>query len=252
MQPSRFARPWDSPGKNTGGFLEWVAISFSNAWNWKVKVKSFSPVRLLETPWTAAHQAPPSMGFSRQEVMGPEVIILVFWMLSFKPAFSLPHFTVIKRLLSSSSLSAIRVVSSAYLRLLSWFQLMLHQHSLMNSAQTLNKQDDSRQPRGTLFLIWNWTLPPPPPVALRGKWLPLEGGPSSSGKVQVIRKWGLPPALTCAAGPHKGRCPSSSQAFRCPQCPWHSACILQTPSSQVTCPKRLIKRESEKNSFLSF
>ena len=47
--------------------LEWVAISFSNAWKWKVKVKSLSHVRLLETPWTAAYQAPPSMGFSRQE-----------------------------------------------------------------------------------------------------------------------------------------------------------------------------------------
>ena len=47
--------------------LEWVAISFSNAWKWKVKVKSLSRVRLLVTPWTAAHQAPPSLGFSRQE-----------------------------------------------------------------------------------------------------------------------------------------------------------------------------------------
>ena len=47
--------------------LEWVAISFSNAWKWKVKVKSLSRVGLLATPWTAAHQAPPSMGFSRQE-----------------------------------------------------------------------------------------------------------------------------------------------------------------------------------------
>ena len=46
---------------------EWVAISFSNAWKWKVKVKSLSRARLLATPWTAAHQAPPSMGFSRQE-----------------------------------------------------------------------------------------------------------------------------------------------------------------------------------------
>ena len=46
--------------------LEWVAISFSNAWKWKVKVKSLSPVRLLATPWTAAYQAPPSMGFSSQ------------------------------------------------------------------------------------------------------------------------------------------------------------------------------------------
>jgi len=46
--------------------LEWVAISFSNAWKWKMKVKSLSRVRLLATPWTAAHQAPLSMGFSRQ------------------------------------------------------------------------------------------------------------------------------------------------------------------------------------------
>ena len=47
--------------------LEWVAISLSNAWKWKVKVKSLSRVQLLATPWTAAHQAPLSMGFSRQE-----------------------------------------------------------------------------------------------------------------------------------------------------------------------------------------
>ena len=47
--------------------LEWVAISFSNAWKWKVKVRSLSRVWLLATPWTAAHQVPPSMGFSRQE-----------------------------------------------------------------------------------------------------------------------------------------------------------------------------------------
>ena len=47
--------------------LEWVAISFFNAWKWKVKVKSLSRVRLLATPWTAAYQAPPSIGFSRQE-----------------------------------------------------------------------------------------------------------------------------------------------------------------------------------------
>ena len=47
--------------------LEWVAISFSNAWKWKVKVKSLSRIRPLVTPWTAAYQAPPPMGFSRQE-----------------------------------------------------------------------------------------------------------------------------------------------------------------------------------------
>ena len=47
--------------------LEWVAISFSNAWKWKVKVKSLSRVRHFTTPWTAAHQAPLPMGFSSQE-----------------------------------------------------------------------------------------------------------------------------------------------------------------------------------------
>ena len=55
------------PGILQARTLEWVAISFSNAWKWKVKVKSLSCVRLFEIPWTAAHQAPPSMGFSRQE-----------------------------------------------------------------------------------------------------------------------------------------------------------------------------------------
>ena len=55
------------PGILQARTLEWVAISFSNAWKWKVKVKSFSCVRLLVTPWTAAYQAPPPMGFSRQE-----------------------------------------------------------------------------------------------------------------------------------------------------------------------------------------
>ena len=55
------------PGILQARTLEWVAISFSNAWKWKVKVKSLSQVRLLATPRTAAHQAPPSMGFSRQE-----------------------------------------------------------------------------------------------------------------------------------------------------------------------------------------
>ena len=55
------------PGILQARTLEWVAISFSNIWKWKVKVKSLSRVRLFTTPWTAAYQAPPSMGFSRQE-----------------------------------------------------------------------------------------------------------------------------------------------------------------------------------------
>ena len=55
------------PGILQARTMEWVAISFSNAWKWKVKVKSLSRVQLLATPWTAAYQAPPSTGFSRQE-----------------------------------------------------------------------------------------------------------------------------------------------------------------------------------------
>ena len=55
------------PGILQARTLEWVVISFSNAWKWKVKVKSLSRVWLFSTPWTAAYQAPPSMGFSRQE-----------------------------------------------------------------------------------------------------------------------------------------------------------------------------------------
>ena len=55
------------PGILQARTLEWVAIFFSSAWKWKVIVKSHSRVRLLATPWTAAHQAPPSTGFSRQE-----------------------------------------------------------------------------------------------------------------------------------------------------------------------------------------
>ena len=55
------------PGILQARTLEWVAISFSSAWKWKVKVKSLSCVRLFATPWTEAYQAPPSLGFSRKE-----------------------------------------------------------------------------------------------------------------------------------------------------------------------------------------
>ena len=55
------------PGTLQARTLEWVAISFSSLWKWKVKVKSLRCVQLFATPWAADHQAPPSMGFSRQE-----------------------------------------------------------------------------------------------------------------------------------------------------------------------------------------
>ena len=66
--PIDSSRPGSAvPGILQARTLEWVAIFFSNAWKWKVKVKSLSGVQLLATPWTAAYQAPLSMGFSRQE-----------------------------------------------------------------------------------------------------------------------------------------------------------------------------------------
>ena len=104
------------------------------------------------------------------KVMGPDAMILVFWMLSFKPTFLLSSFTFIKRLFSSSSLSAIRVVSSAYLRLLifhpaisistcvSW-GLAYH---MMYSAYKLNKQGDNIQAWRTPFPIWNQSVVPCP------------------------------------------------------------------------------------------
>ena len=68
------------PGILQARTLEWVAMSFSNAWKWKVKVKSLSHVRLLVTPWTAAYQVPPSMGVGchfllRQKHIKPFIVI---------------------------------------------------------------------------------------------------------------------------------------------------------------------------------
>ena len=99
--------------------------------------------------------------FICHEVMGRDVMILVFWMLSFKPVFSLSSFTFIKRLFHSSSLSAIRVVSSAYLRLLICLPAILilalassnSAYYMMHSAYKLNKQCDSIQPWRTPLRI---------------------------------------------------------------------------------------------------
>ena len=97
-------------------------------------------------------------------------MILVFWMLSFKPAFLLSSFTFIKKHFSSSSLSAIRVVSSAYLRLLIFLPAVLipayasssPAFLMMYSAYKLNKQGDNTQPWRTPFQIWNQSVVPCP------------------------------------------------------------------------------------------
>ena len=191
--------------------LQWVAISFSNAWKWKVK--SLSRVQPSVTPWTAAYQTPASMGFSRQqywsgillmsfnftaaktihsdfgaekikfvtvsivspsicyEVMGPDIMIFIFWMLRFKPDFFtllfLPHQ---EATYSSSSFSTIRVVSFAHLRLLIFLLAILipacasssPAFLTMYSAYKLNKQGDNIQPWCTPFPVWNKSVVPCP------------------------------------------------------------------------------------------
>ena len=100
------------------------------------------------------------------EVMGPDAMIFVFWMLSFKPTFSLSSFTVIKRLFSYSSLSAIRVVSSAHLRLLIFLLAILIPACVSSSPEFLmwyvaykvNKHGDNIQPWCTPFPIWDQSV----------------------------------------------------------------------------------------------
>ena len=104
------------------------------------------------------------------EVMGPDAMILVFWLLSFEPTFSLSSFTFIKRLFSSFSLSAMRVVSSAYLRLLICLLAILIPACVSSSpaflmmylASKLNKQGDNIYPWRTTFPIWNQSVVPWP------------------------------------------------------------------------------------------
>ena len=101
------------------------------------------------------------------EVMGPNAMILVFWMLSFKSACSLTSYTFNQRLFSSSSISAISLVSYVYLRLLLFLTILipvcassspaLH---MMYSAYKLNKQDDNIQPWCTPFIAWNQSIIP--------------------------------------------------------------------------------------------
>ena len=104
------------------------------------------------------------------EELGPNAMILVFWMLSFKPTFSLSSFTFIKRLFSFYSLSAIRVVSSAYMRLLIFLLAIWIPAGassslaffMMYPVEKLNKEGDNIQPWCTPFPIWNQSVVPCP------------------------------------------------------------------------------------------
>ena len=122
-------------------------------------------VVILEPPKIKSATISPSMC---HEEVGPDAMILVFWMLSFKSSFSLSSFTFIKRLFSSSLLSAIRVVSSAYLRLLIFLLAILiptcdsssPAFHMIYSAYKLKKQDENIQPCRTPFLILNQSVVP--------------------------------------------------------------------------------------------
>ena len=112
------------------------------------------------------------------EVMWPDATILVFWMLTSKPTFSLFTFTFTKRLFSSSSFSPIRVVSSAYLWLSIFLPAILipacvlssQAFCIMYSAYTLNKQSNNIQPWHTPYLIWNQSVFPFPILTV-ASWL---------------------------------------------------------------------------------
>ena len=137
------------------------------------------------------------------EVMGLDTMILAFWMLNFKPAFSFSSFTFIRRLFSSSSVSAMRVLH-AYLKLLiflhiwgywyfsqqPWFQLVLHpaQRFMMYSAYKLNKQGDNIQPLRIPFPIWNQPVVPCPVLTV-ASW------PAYSFLKRQVRWSGIPISL---------------------------------------------------------
>ena len=114
--------------------------------------------------------------------MEPDTMILEFWMLSFKPTSSVSSFTFIKRLFSSSSLSAVRVVSSAYLRLSIFLLAILIPacassspgFHMVYSAYKLNKQGDNVQPWCIPFSIWNQSVFPCPVLTV-ASW-PYTGG----------------------------------------------------------------------------
>ena len=162
------------PGILQARTLEWVAISYSNAWKWKVKVKSLSCIRLLAIPWTAAYQAPPSMGFSRQKYWNGVPLPTTFkwlhltlsnWLSGFNTA---DHFSILEIILPwihvffcpllclPSIFPRIRVFSNESVLLIRWskywsFSFSIH-HANEYSGLTSFRIDclDLLAPQGTL------------------------------------------------------------------------------------------------------
>ena len=141
----------------------WVWVS-SRSWWWTGRPG------MLESMWLQRVGDNWETEMNWSELMGLDAVILVFWMLSFKPTFSLSSFTFIKRLFSSFSLSAIRMVSYAYLRLLIFFLAILipacasasQAFHTMYFAYKLIKRGDNIQPWHTSSPIWNQSVVPCP------------------------------------------------------------------------------------------
>ena len=136
------------PGILQARTLEWVAISFSNAWKWKVKVKSLSCVRLFATPWTAAFQAPSSMGFSRQEYWSGVPLP--------SPSLTLPHDYAHEDKKNNNSLWFYFIVCRN-VRILTWWVLQSSSEPALNFLQFMiayevHKQVDYSQEKN--FTWW--------------------------------------------------------------------------------------------------
>ena len=171
VQPRRRQPPGSSvPGILQARTLEWVAISFSNAWKWKVKVKSLSRISLLATPWTAAYQAPPSIGFSRQEYWsGVPLPSLKEWSKSYQITNGIFHRTrtkisqfiwkykrprIIKAVLRKTGAGAMELEES-----ISWLQIILQSYSHQESVVLAQKQkyrpmEQDRKPRKKPMHLW--------------------------------------------------------------------------------------------------
>ena len=142
-QPTRLPRPWDSPGKNTGVGCHFLLQC--------VKVKLLSRVRLLATPWTAAYQAPPSMGFSRQEYWSRNWLLQ--WPIIMTHAIlpSAPSLVISRQEgWSSYSLrwSSWRVQFSNHLSRAPWLSMWLHRNALKfhSSKGSFTKRCSGKSP----------------------------------------------------------------------------------------------------------
>ena len=141
QQPTRLPHPWDSPGKNSGVGCHFLLQCA------KVKVKSLSRVWLFVTPWTAAYQAPPPMGFSRQE----------YW--SGVPLPSLPHAT---------QFSSVQLLSCVWLFVILWTAAHQASLSITNSWSSLRLMPiESVMPSNHLILCHPFLFLPPIPPSIR-------------------------------------------------------------------------------------